>query len=270
MPGSRTSPPPSLHLSRNQKHPLSYSWGYICPTPPVHLGEHRLHPLHRIHKYFNIGSSTAVERHTQFSVMAHPVHQVNLTLTEEASRGNEERVRDLLEHGADVHQKNKYGRTAIQVMNFSSANIARMLLDKGALVNQSDDVGRAPIHDAAEAGYVDTLKVLSDYGADLTAQDRWGNTPAHIAAKRGNSSALNYLVKGSNLLTRNSENHSVVDVALAAKNKLVVDCVTKQLDGSQSLKHLCLLSIRKTLGVRINQVCTLPLPDQLKNYIKLQ
>lgn len=45
---------------------------------------------------------------------------------------------------------------------------------------------RTALHDAAENGELDLVRVLLDAGADITALDPEGNTPLILAEKSGN------------------------------------------------------------------------------------
>ncbi|XP_071486767.1 cyclin-dependent kinase inhibitor 2A-like [Diadema antillarum] len=120
-----------------------------------------------------------------------PEFDVN-KITQAAARGDTkiDELQALLEAAPNdtVNSFNKYGRTAIQVMNMMRPDITRLLLEWKADPNVSDpDVGRTPLHDAVEQGYLETVSLLLDHGANALAPDNWGNTPAHIAAETGNS-----------------------------------------------------------------------------------
>ena len=75
----------------------------------------------------------------------------------------------------------------VQVMTMTRPEVAEFLLGLGANPNETDpDVGRTPLHDAAEHGHEDTVECLLRYGADPKLIDCIrGNTPAHLAAGEG-------------------------------------------------------------------------------------
>ncbi|XP_066461114.1 cyclin-dependent kinase 4 inhibitor B-like [Eleutherodactylus coqui] len=103
-------------------------------------------------------------------------------LSDAVARGDLERVRGLLEDGADPNAANSSKRTAIQVMMMDDARMAQLLLDYSANPNVPDpDSGRFPAHDAAQQGFLDTLIVLLNGKAHIHIPDRTGRLPLDLA-----------------------------------------------------------------------------------------
>jgi ankyrin repeat protein len=67
--------------------------------------------------------------------------------------------------------------------------IARLLLDHGADVNAKDRFGSAPLHKASVTGNVATIKLLLDRGADVKACDSEKCTPLHCVSQRSRQSS---------------------------------------------------------------------------------
>ena len=59
--------------------------------------------------------------------------------------------------------------------------LARTILDLGADVNQGDDRGNTPLHDAVRAGFASVVELLAARGADLDATNDDGQTPLTLA-----------------------------------------------------------------------------------------
>ena len=56
--------------------------------------------------------------------------------------------------------------------------LLRLLLDAGANPNvPGGDDNYTPLHDAADAGHVEIIKLLIERGADKGVRDRTGNIP---------------------------------------------------------------------------------------------
>ncbi|XP_068784033.1 cyclin-dependent kinase 4 inhibitor B-like [Struthio camelus] len=104
-------------------------------------------------------------------------------LASAAARGDVEEVRALLEAGADPNGTNSFGRTPLQVMMLGSPRVAELLLQRGADPNRADPrTGCFPAHDAARAGFLDTLVALHRAGARLDLPDGRGRLPLDVAA----------------------------------------------------------------------------------------
>nr|XP_020645992.1 cyclin-dependent kinase 4 inhibitor B-like [Pogona vitticeps] len=115
-----------------------------------------------------------------------------------AARGDLEPVRRLLESGTDPNAANLFGRTPIQVMMMGSPQMAELLLQGGADPNLPDPTtGSLPAHDAARAGFLDTLRALRRGGACFDLPDKWGHRPLDLAEEAGHHQVARYLREGS-------------------------------------------------------------------------
>ncbi|XP_073399805.1 cyclin-dependent kinase 4 inhibitor B-like isoform X2 [Dendrobates tinctorius] len=105
-------------------------------------------------------------------------------LTMAAARGDVRRVRELLQRGAAPNARNRFGRTAIQVMMMGSPPLAQLLIDHGADPTVRDpSTGTCPAHDAIRGGFVDTLVVLVNGGASVySPADSYGRRPINLAS----------------------------------------------------------------------------------------
>ncbi|XP_029454375.1 ankyrin repeat domain-containing protein 63 [Rhinatrema bivittatum] len=76
-----------------------------------------------------------------------------------------------------------------------SLKFARLLLEKGAGVNEEDERGRTALSLACELGHLELVKLLVQFNADPEIPDRGGNSALMYAASGGHSAVLEFLLK---------------------------------------------------------------------------
>ena len=87
-----------------------------------------------------------------------------------------------------------------------TAGDAAALLDAGADVNRGRTDGATALHEAAETGQVDVIRILMERGAEVAAETDRGDTPAIAAARCGQLTALHCLAElGADLDHRNAD-----------------------------------------------------------------
>ncbi|TFK10185.1 transcription factor SOX-30 [Platysternon megacephalum] len=151
-------------------------------------------------------------------------------LASAAARGDLVQLTNLLQTNVNVNAQNGFGRTALQVMKLGNPEIARQLLITGANPDLKDSTGFAVIHDAARAGFLDTLQTLLEFNADVNIEDNEGNLPLHLAAKEGHLPVVEFLIKRteSKVAHRNKKGDTAYDLAKLYKRNDVV----KLMEGS--------------------------------------
>ncbi|XP_002734762.1 uncharacterized protein LOC100369716 [Saccoglossus kowalevskii] len=73
----------------------------------------------------------------------------------------------------------------------------RNLLDNGAVVNNKDSNGRTLLANAAYCGNLNVVKLLLSRNADIEAIDKNGQTPLNLASRQGHSEIVNCLLDHS-------------------------------------------------------------------------
>lgn len=110
--------------------------------------------------------------------------------------GHLEMAEILLENGADVNQADLGGTTPLEDAAINGhLDIVNLLIAKGASVVQQSPKGYTALHAAAYGGNPEIVKVLLENGAEIDARDEFGMTPLHNAARSGQVAAARFLLE---------------------------------------------------------------------------
>ena len=92
-------------------------------------------------------------------------------------KGHTDTVKLLLDRGANIEEKDNYGITPIHRAAWEGqTDTVEFLLDRGANIEEKNNRGYTPIHSAAENGKTDTVELLLDRGAHIEEKDDNGDT----------------------------------------------------------------------------------------------
>ena len=84
-----------------------------------------------------------------------------------------------------INRADSKGRTAIHFASSrGSDEIVHLLLEHGANPNVQDCTGNTPLHLAACTHHIRVITLLLRFGADVSATDAFGKTPLHLALSR--------------------------------------------------------------------------------------
>lgn len=172
-------------------------------------------------------------------------------LTAAQSSGHREVSELLLKHGADSNVADAFGGTPLH--NALADNDIEALKD---LLNRKCDPNAmsslvpilapdgkrmwrmvpknsfAPLHIAAERGYLEAAELLIEYGADVNKQTPQGETPLHSAASEGQAEVASLLLsKGADPTIKNRKKKTPLDLALKAGKEDVVAVIREWKQG---------------------------------------
>ncbi|KAG8132394.1 hypothetical protein E2320_010245 [Naja naja] len=135
-------------------------------------------------------------------------------LASAAARGDLAQLTNLLENNINVNAQNGFGRTALQAVAAA-----------GADPDLKDRTGFAVLHDAARAGFLDTLQTLLEFRADVNVEDNEGNLPLHLAAQEGHLAVVAFLLErtASRVEHRNKKGATAYDLAKLYKRQAVAE-----------------------------------------------
>lgn len=140
-----------------------------------------------------------------------------------AYMGYTERVKRLIEAGADVNTRDKHGQTPLYFAVLGGhADVVELLTGSDAdptIVYYDDDYGenQTLLHKAAQMDCPDVARVLIAHGANVQVRDRSGDTPLHTAAYFGRARMVEMLLAhGGDPNARTTGNKTPLDYAQEA------------------------------------------------------
>ncbi len=110
--------------------------------------------------------------------------------------GSKEAVHALLERGADVHEVDNVGSTAMHfaVAESKGAWLVEFLIEKGLGHTVQNKDGDTPMHQAVLHRNVDAVRALIRAGADIHARNKESLTPLYLACTRRGDELLEVLL----------------------------------------------------------------------------
>jgi ankyrin repeat protein len=109
--------------------------------------------------------------------------------------GDLEAVRARLRQDpSSMKARDPFGWTPLHLATWNHNEIAALLLEHGAKLEEQDRGGLAPLALAARNGNDDSVRFLIEHGANIRAEDFSGRTPLHYAAQYGHAGSATLLL----------------------------------------------------------------------------
>lgn len=137
----------------------------------------------------------------------------------------------LISKGADINFVNSGdGSILLMVIIYGNDQLLQLLFKKGVKVNGPDDGGRGNCRGLiyASGGSPDIVKILIEQGAYIESTDEVGYTPLIMAARQGQIEIVKYLLqKGANVNAKNVKGTTALMLAAGAGNLKIVKILIK-------------------------------------------
>ncbi|CAM9955364.1 unnamed protein product, partial [Hapterophycus canaliculatus] len=125
-----------------------------------------------------------------------------------AQGGDVASMNAFLDKGGDIELRDsRIGMTLLAwASRMGHAELAKLLLSRGASVKAGDGKNRTPLHRACTGCNAEVVKVLLDHGGDPNARDETWRTPLHRAARWGSPECSTLLLDaGGDIEARDKE-----------------------------------------------------------------
>ena len=176
-----------------------------------------------------------------------------------ACLGKLEVLKLLHKSGANIRQKNSYGQNSIMLASTgtSDCETVRWLIEHGVDVNDSDKLGKTAVHYAAQKGNIDVLKLLHNKGAYIHEVANSTGVNSIIAALQGtNSKFFLWLIEQDvNVNCFSFSNLTSVFYADVKGNMDLLNsskCINRILSASEDTGHCAIVRWLIEKGVDVN------------------
>ncbi|XP_028395462.1 uncharacterized protein LOC114519517, partial [Dendronephthya gigantea] len=133
---------------------------------------------------------------------------------------DQEIVKYLVDHGADIYSKNENGETVLRMATRNGLfELVKYFIQYG-----SDKSGKTALHHAVDAGVTDIVKYLAEQcAADVNGKKTNGETLLHAEGTKGTFEMVKYLVEnGADVNGKDSDGWTVLHYAVTTDRLEIV------------------------------------------------
>jgi uncharacterized protein len=148
-----------------------------------------------------------------------------------AQEGHLEIAKLLGDAGANLDERGFVGHTPLRIAcRNGHLELVKYFISKGCDVDSKGDDLATPLEHAASKGHLDIVKVLVESGADVNIQDRERDFPLGEAAKGGFIDVVSYLIsKGADMSLKNQDGNNAQELARLAGQPKIVELIKKKM-----------------------------------------
>jgi ankyrin repeat protein len=131
------------------------------------------------------------------------------------------RVKDLLQRGADLDERDIMNSNALHMAAmYGHTEVALLLVAKGADVNARGYKDITPLGEAAFCGHTETVRFLIENGADVNATTEQGGTALMSCAWDGHTELARLLIEnGADISASDKAGNTALSIAKNKKHK---------------------------------------------------
>ena len=101
----------------------------------------------------------------------------------------------LLERGADINLRSKYGTALHGAVEGNHQNVVRLLRENNADLSSQDSEGDSLLHLSVDRGLFETTQLLIEAGCNVNLRNKSGRTPLYISVKNKNEQIVKLLLE---------------------------------------------------------------------------
>ncbi|KAL1495331.1 hypothetical protein AB1Y20_017186 [Prymnesium parvum] len=132
-----------------------------------------------------------------------------------AENGDVRELTRLLENNANIQERDNHGFSPLhEAAVYGHEDAVRLLLENNADTAARDNGGSSPLHWAAVNGHEGAVRLLLENNADIAASTNGGSSPLHWAAMNGHEGAVRLLLeKNADIAARDNDGSSPLHLA---------------------------------------------------------